>query len=130
MKISYQEAESKAVEAIKKAIPISLKQNMLKESKGMFGVNIHHSSTTGASKEVGKWSAGCQVFQKIEDFNVFMALCEKHRLYYGNQFTYSLIDFRMINRAVKRRLAYGLGAAIGIGGLTYLFFKQVKKQLT
>jgi phosphoribosylformylglycinamidine cyclo-ligase len=33
---SYQDAESKAVEAIKKAIPSSLKQNMLKESGGMF----------------------------------------------------------------------------------------------
>ncbi|MAG92026.1 hypothetical protein CMO83_05100 [Candidatus Woesearchaeota archaeon] len=36
MKPSYQEIEAKAVEAIKKAIPSSLKQNMLKESKGMF----------------------------------------------------------------------------------------------
>ena len=36
MKPSYQESESKAVDAIKKAIPFSLKQNMLKESKGMF----------------------------------------------------------------------------------------------
>ena len=34
--MSYQDAESKAVEAIKKAIPSSLKQNMLKSSKGMF----------------------------------------------------------------------------------------------
>jgi len=36
MKPSYQEAESKAVAAIRKAIPPSLKQDMLKESKGMF----------------------------------------------------------------------------------------------
>lgn len=36
MKPSYQESESKAVDAIKKAIPSSLKQNMLKESEGMF----------------------------------------------------------------------------------------------
>jgi phosphoribosylformylglycinamidine cyclo-ligase len=34
---SYQDAESKAVDAIKKAIPDSLKIDMLKESKGMFG---------------------------------------------------------------------------------------------
>lgn len=33
---SYQEAESKAVEAIKKAIPSSLKKDMLPKSKGMF----------------------------------------------------------------------------------------------
>lgn len=36
MNPSYQDSESKAVEAIKKAIPNSLKQNMLPESKGMF----------------------------------------------------------------------------------------------
>lgn len=36
MKPSYQDSESKAVEAIKKAIPSSLKQNMLPQSKGMF----------------------------------------------------------------------------------------------
>ncbi|MBI2656847.1 phosphoribosylformylglycinamidine cyclo-ligase [Candidatus Woesearchaeota archaeon] len=33
---SYQDAESKAVDAIKKAIPTSLKSSMLPESKGMF----------------------------------------------------------------------------------------------
>ena len=36
MKPSYQERESKAVDAIKKAIPSSLKSNMLQQSKGMF----------------------------------------------------------------------------------------------
>ena len=34
--MSYQKAESKAVNAIKKAIPSSLKKDMLKQSKGMF----------------------------------------------------------------------------------------------
>src|SRR3989338_7984179 len=36
MKPSYQDSESKAVEAIKKSIPPSLKENMLPQSKGMF----------------------------------------------------------------------------------------------
>ena len=36
MNQSYQNRESKAVDAIKKAIPISLKRDILKESKGMF----------------------------------------------------------------------------------------------
>ena len=36
MKPSYQDSESKAVDAIKKAIPSSLKENMLPQSKGMF----------------------------------------------------------------------------------------------
>ena len=36
MNPSYQDSESKAVDAIKRAIPNSLKQNMLPQSKGMF----------------------------------------------------------------------------------------------
>src|SRR3989338_6263307 len=36
MNQNYQTRESKAVDAIKKAIPISLKKDMLEESKGMF----------------------------------------------------------------------------------------------
>ncbi len=36
MNTSYQKRESKAVDAIKKAIPDSLKSNMLQQSKGMF----------------------------------------------------------------------------------------------
>lgn len=36
MSLSYQESENKAVEAIKKAIPSSLKRDMLQQSKGMF----------------------------------------------------------------------------------------------
>src|SRR3989344_4401336 len=36
MKPAYQDSESKAVDAIKKAIPSSLKQDMLPQSKGMF----------------------------------------------------------------------------------------------
>ncbi|MBI3035142.1 hypothetical protein HYY71_02360 [Candidatus Woesearchaeota archaeon] len=36
MKPSYQDRESEAVDAIKKAIPLSLKSNMLPQSRGMF----------------------------------------------------------------------------------------------
>ena len=36
MKQGYQDVEAKAVDAIKRAIPSSLKSNMLKQSKGMF----------------------------------------------------------------------------------------------
>lgn len=40
---SYQNSESKAVEAIKKAIPFSLKTNMLPESRGMFAELFENS---------------------------------------------------------------------------------------
>ena len=79
-----------------------------KESTGLFGINIHRASIHGVTKTVGKWSAGCQVFEKDEDFIHFMSLCEKHRSLYGNHFTYTLIDFRALRRWTARMLIYSV----------------------
>ena len=49
------------------------------KSKGMFGINIHRASLNGITKQVDKYSAGCQVFANINEFNEFMGLAEKHR---------------------------------------------------
>lgn len=43
MELIYQDSESRAVDAIKKAIPSSLKQSMLAESKGMFAELFENS---------------------------------------------------------------------------------------
>lgn len=59
---------------------------------GIFGINIHRSCEFGESTKVNKWSAGCQVFRRAEDFNSFMYLCEKQAAKYGNSFTYTLIN--------------------------------------
>jgi hypothetical protein len=83
---------------------------------GLFGINIHRASVIGTTKQVDKYSAGCQVFSDINDFNRFMQLCENHRKLYGNSFTYTLIDKRAITRQRKKRLLIGLaGITIGIG---------------
>lgn len=58
--------------------------------KGMFGINIHKAGII--SKIVGVSSAGCQVFQKSADFDDFMALCGKASSYWGNRFTYTLLE--------------------------------------
>lgn len=58
----------------------------------MAGINIHHSSATGTSTQVDKWSAGCQVFASISDFDEFMTLIDKSAAKYGNVFTYTLIN--------------------------------------
>lgn len=58
---------------------------------GMYGINIHRSNPYTESAEIGKWSAGCQVFQKVSDFNEFMEICYKSRKMYGNHFTYTLM---------------------------------------
>ena len=94
---------------------------------GMFGVNIHYASVNGTTKTVDSYSAGCQVFANINDFNLFMQLCEKHRQLYGNSFTYTLIDKRAIARQQRKAIATGL-AGIGVGLsaaiITYKILKQ------
>ncbi len=56
--------------------------------EGLFEIEIHK----GADKPVSQWSAGCQVFQSGSDFDEFMGMCEQHKSYYGNVFTYTLLD--------------------------------------
>ncbi|HEV8285716.1 MAG TPA: hypothetical protein VGQ09_15485 [Chitinophagaceae bacterium] len=89
---------------------------------GLFGINIHHASVNGTTKTVDNYSAGCQVFANINDFNLFMQLCERHKQLYGNSFTYTLIDKRAIGRQQRKRIALslaGLGAGLGAAFITY-----------
>lgn len=59
---------------------------------GIFGINIHRSNELITSKNVDKYSAGCQVFASPIEFNSFMRLCEEQRKRYGNSFTYTLLN--------------------------------------
>lgn len=60
---------------------------------GIFGINMHRASKWGKVYVVDKYSAGCQVFQDVRDFNDMMALAEKQvKAGMGNSFTYTLIN--------------------------------------
>ena len=96
-----------------------------REEKGLFGVNIHKAGKD--SKDVDTWSAGCQVFQKSDDFNTFMTLARKHRELNGNKFTYTLIDERAYNRAIRRRFTYALGVGLIIAA-AYIGYKAYIKK--
>ena len=89
-----------------------------KREKGIYGINIHRAMAKGETKFVDMFSAGCQVFEKAENFYQFMALCEKHRSLYGNNFTYTLIDFRALRREGLRRALIG-AVTLGLGLWTY-----------
>lgn len=56
---------------------------------GLFGINLHKAGVD--SSEVATWSAGCQVFKRIKDFDEFMKICKKASLLWGNSFSYTLI---------------------------------------
>lgn len=59
--------------------------------EGLFGIHIHKASFW--SKRVGVSSAGCQVFQRAQDYEEFMAICDKAAMNWGNLFTYTLVEF-------------------------------------
>ena len=60
-----------------------------KKEEGLFGIHIHKAGIW--SKIVGLNSAGCQVFKKREDFEMFINTCVVSARIWGNQFTYTLI---------------------------------------
>jgi hypothetical protein len=95
-----------------------------KKESGLYGINIHRANSTGTTKTVDKYSAGCQVFENASDFNVFLKLCEKHRSLYGNQFSYTLIDFRSWKRQTIRRVSYLLSFLTTLGIGTHIYFKN------
>jgi len=53
---------------------------------GYYGINIHHAGTD--STRVDKWSAGCQVFARMVDWNEAMSIWEASG---KDTFTYTLI---------------------------------------
>lgn len=57
---------------------------------GVFGINIHKAGQD--STWVDSWSAGCTVFKRVKDFDVFMSICKKAAKIHGNKFTYTLIE--------------------------------------
>jgi len=59
---------------------------------GFHGINIHRASANWQSKQVHKWSAGCQVFANPNNFDYFIELCKKSTRLYGSRITYTLIE--------------------------------------
>ena len=76
------------------------------EETGMFGIEIHRAASVGSTINVDKYSAGCQVFQNANDFKEFIGLCQKQSKLYGNEFTYTLIDFRSVRRSMRKHFVY------------------------
>ena len=59
---------------------------------GQFGINLHRAAESRLSVDVGRWSAGCQVFRCPYAFAAFMGLCRASARKYGEVFTYTLIE--------------------------------------
>jgi len=62
------------------------------QERGHFGINLHRATADGMSNEVGKWSAGCQVIADSADFNLFMEVCRRAAVRWGDRFSYTLLS--------------------------------------
>jgi hypothetical protein len=94
---------------------------------GNIGIWIHQGSNAGGkSLEVGLWSAGCQVIADWKDWTRFIQLCEIHKRYYGNSFSYTLIDQRAINRA-RWRYATSVAGVLAVATGLYFGIREIKK---
>ena len=61
-----------------------------KVTAGMYGINIHKAGQD--STWVENWSAGCQVFKRVKDFDAFLKICKKAKTIHGNKFSYTLLE--------------------------------------
>jgi hypothetical protein len=98
-----------------------------KEDTGLHGINIHRANSTGTTKSINKYSAGCQVFANADDFAEFLKLTDSHKAIYGNQFTLSLVDERAYLRKLKRYGVYLLSGLI-IAGAVWTGYRAYKNK--
>lgn len=59
---------------------------------GLFGVNIHGSNKNGITQSIGKWSAGCMVFNEWVKKEEFISICKQFKESRHNKFSYCLIE--------------------------------------
>ena len=70
--------------------PEKLKTNLI---TGIYKTNIHRASKFKIVALIETYSAGCQVIQKVGDFDKLMALADKQILHgHGDSFSYTLLE--------------------------------------
>jgi len=97
-----------------------------REENGRFGINIHPAGRSSNGVTVYKASAGCQVLARRGDFDQLMNLARLHRRFNSNDFTYTLIDLRALQRIGRQAqvVAAGAAALVGVGaGLGWLYWR-------
>ena len=63
--------------------------------RDVVGLNLHTTShLKGMAEKVGAYSAGCQVINKVDDFNEFMRICKISMDIYGPRVSYALFNVK------------------------------------
>ena len=98
----YRVGKHKSYIALEQFRPITVVRDFNRDNKlnfkggristGLFKINIHRANSKLESKVVGKWSAGCQVLANPNEFADLINLTKKAIRYWGNSFTYTLLN--------------------------------------
>lgn len=87
---TYSALTQKSPVKVYRDIDLDLEYDENTITEGVYGINIHKAGQD--STWVENWSAGCQVFKKVKDFDVFMKICKAASKIHGNSFTYTLLN--------------------------------------
>jgi hypothetical protein len=80
--------QSKKVTVFRDADKDSVAEEQGKEDIGLFGINIHRANELTESRNIDKWSAGCQVLNNPKHFKELIQACIKSG---KKSFTYTLL---------------------------------------
>lgn len=69
----------------------SIAEAVEKTETGLFGINLHGGNKNATTMKIGKWSAGCNVFQNWYQKEEFVDICGLFKAAKGNKFTYTLL---------------------------------------
>lgn len=99
---AYRIGWHKSYTALRQARPIRFARDANRDAKldvdssvvveEVIAANIHRASAQLASKNVDRWSAGCQVIADPWHFSFLMALCRESAKLHGDRFSYTLLD--------------------------------------
>jgi len=90
----YEALRQKSPVKVYRDSDLDLEYDTDKITEGVYGINIHKAGKD--STWVENWSAGCQVFKRVKDFDEFMKIVKKAAKIHGNSFTYTLIESKDI----------------------------------
>lgn len=80
--------QAKKVTVYRDADKDSIAEEQGNEDTGMFGINIHRANESTESRNIDKWSAGCQVLNNPLQFKELIQACIKSN---KKAFTYTLL---------------------------------------
>jgi len=80
--------QSKKVTVYRDADKDNIAEEQGKEDTGLFGINIHRANELTESRNIDKWSAGCQVLNNAGQFKELIQACIKSG---KKSFTYTLL---------------------------------------